>query len=136
MPTLWSNKAHTFTQAKVTGRRDFPQKIRISSQYGKYLSVAPGCSLAGLRGPSGRKRACGSIDTRSDRALGRELDEILAGKVGQESRMADLMGPSGPNACEAMNMQLYCQKVMLRQNQHGKEMKLKGKGFCSSLHPI
>lgn len=50
--------------------------------------------------------------------------------------MADLMGPSGPNACEAMNLQLYCQTVKLRQNQHGKEMKLKRKGLCSSLHPI
>lgn len=39
--------------------------------------------------------------------------------------MADLMGPSGPDAYEAMNLQLYCQTVMLRQNQCGKEIKLK-----------
>lgn len=31
--------------------------------------------------------------------LGRELDE-----VGRVSRMADLMGPSGPDAYEAMNL--------------------------------
>lgn len=36
------------------------------------------------------------------------------GEVGWVSRMADLMGPSGPNVCKAMNLQLYCQKVMLR----------------------
>jgi len=35
-----------------------------------------------------------------------------------------------------MNLHLYCQTVMLRQNQHGKEMKLKRKGFYSSLHPV
>lgn len=76
-----------------------------------------------------------TTDPRSYRAFGRELDEILAGEVGRVSRMADLKGPSGPNACEAMNPQLYCQTAMLRQNQLGKEMKLKRKGFCSSLHP-
>lgn len=112
------------------------QKIWISCQYGKQLLVAPSHPLAGPRSPSGGKRACGTIDTRSYGALGRELDEILAGEVGWVSRMADLMGPSGPNACEAMNLQLYCQTVMLRQNQHGKDRKLKREGFCSSLHPI
>lgn len=33
------------------------------------------------------------------KVLGRELDE-----VGRVSRMADLMGPSGPDAYEAMNL--------------------------------
>lgn len=53
--------------------------------------------MAGPQGPSQGK--CGTTDSRSYKALGRELDE-----VGRVSSMADLMGPSAPDAYEAMNL--------------------------------
>lgn len=61
-----------------------------------------------------------TIDTR---ALDRELDEIASSEVAQAGRAAALRGLSGPSSCEDMNLQLYHQTVMLRQNQHGKEIK-------------
>lgn len=61
-----------------------------------------------------------TIDTR---APGRELDEITSSEVAQAGRAAALRGLSGPSSCEDMNLQLYHQTVMFRQNQHGEEMK-------------
>lgn len=61
-----------------------------------------------------------TIDTR---APGRELDEITSSEVVQAGRAAALRGLSGPSSCEDMNLQLYHQTVMFRQNQHGEEMK-------------
>lgn len=116
---LQASKAHNFTQAKVSSGRDYPKNLGKLSVW--EMSPSHSKPLCGWpTGPFSRKISLWTTDTVSYKTLGRELDE-----VGKVSRMPDLMGPSGPGAYEAVNLQLYCHTVMLRQNWRGKEMKLK-----------